>query len=401
MAHYLDDFIQILRNSDRVLRQLEQDNEAYSLITDCLGIPRNESKYQAGTSIPVFGLIIDTDNFIVKVPQEKLDRIQTQTAIILSHHSVSRREIESITGLLSFCAPAVSLGWVFMRLLWNFVVQFRSASPHQHRRIPNAVVENLIWWNFLLPIYNGVFFFDYRSRPPIQLYTDASMTGLGGFYYAGSDTWTRSEILQNHAFISCFSDTNVDILSSNTGVSATHNHINTYEVQAILLAFQTWAPYWYGSKVTIHTDSTTAFEGLRKHTLKGLSNQFLREIFLLAAQKDIQIVPRWIQSEANSLADALSHFKYQTITNMCPHWQYPLNMSTLQPLSLKPFRIDQKTLLNSFGMNSHRKPDEDTTPQSNYSTFSVKHDQSFHGPQAFEQSKNGPQSKFTAPPLST
>ena len=65
------------------------------------------------------------------------------------------------------------------------------------------------------------------------------MTDLGGFYYANLDTWTKSKISQNHAFISCFSDTNVDTFSSNTSVLATHNHINIYEVQAILLAFQT------------------------------------------------------------------------------------------------------------------------------------------------------------------
>ena len=286
LAHYLDNFIQILRSSAGVLRQLEEDNVAYSLVTDCLGIPRNESKYQAGTSIPVFGLIIDTDNFIVKVPQEKLDRIKTQTAAILSNHSVSRCEIESLTGLLSFCAPAVSLGWVFMRPLWNFIAQFRSASPHQCQRMPSTVVENLIWWNFLLPTYNGVFFFDHENRLPIQLYTDASMTGLEGFYHKSPDTWTESETDQSHAFISCFSDTNMVDPSSSTFKSAVHNHINTYEIQAILLAFQTWASDWSGGKVIIHTDSTTA--------LKETSNQFLREIFLLAVQRDIQITPHWI-----------------------------------------------------------------------------------------------------------
>ena len=223
------------------------------------------------------------------------------------------------------------------------------------------------------------YFSDHRSWPLIQLYTDASMTSLEGFYYVSLHTWTQSEISQNHAIILCFSDTNVDTLGSNTRISATHNNINTYEVQAILLAFQTWAPYCYRSKVIIHTNSTTAFEGLCKHTLKRLSNQFLQEIFLLAAQKDIQIVLHWIQSEANSRADAFSCFKYQTITNMCPYWQYLFNMSTLQPLSLRPFQINWKTLLNSFGIDLHRKPDKDTTLQPNHLTFCIKHNQSPHG----------------------
>lgn len=349
LAHYLDDFIQILPMSDTISAQLSSDNDNYRLVTDCLGIPRNESKYRAGTSIPVFGLIIDTNHFIARVPKDKLDRIKLGTAMALSKSSVSRHEIESLSGLLSFCAPVVLLGWVFMRPLWNFIAQFPS-SPSSQCRVPALVREDLIWWNLLLPAYNGVFFFDHDNRPPIQLYTDASMTGLGEFYYQGLGIWTQVKICQNNAFTSCFDhhDVYFDLTATDTQVSKRH-HINTYEVQAILLAFQSWAALWSGCQVTIHTDSSTAFEGLHKHTLKGSANIFLREIFLLAAQNNIFIVPRWLKSEANGLADALSRFKYDTITNLCPHWQYLLNTSVLLPLSLKPFPIDRKISSSSFG----------------------------------------------------
>ena len=73
----------------------------------------------------------------------------------------------------------------------------------------------------------------------------------------------------------------------------------------------------------MYTDSSTAFEGLTRQTLRGEANKPLREILLLAAKYDIQITPRWITSQQNGLADALSGFKIDIVANWCPHWQNP------------------------------------------------------------------------------
>lgn len=69
------------------------------------------------------------------------------------------------------------------------------------------------------------------------------------------------------------------------------------------------------------TDSTTAYSGLKTNRLRSPPNVPLRELMLLAARYDILIEPRWIESKANGLADALSRFNIDVIADLCPHWQ--------------------------------------------------------------------------------
>lgn len=138
------------------------------------------------------------------------------------------------------------------------------------RRIPTEIRGDLLWWNRLLPEFNGVLFFDETHRETVQFYTDASLCGLGGFYYKTTDTlWTSAHISQSQAFI---------VKTQNFGRPQTEHvqdpqSINVFEVEA---AFELWAKSWTRHRVIIYTDSSTAESGLLKNTLIGQSNAPLR-----------------------------------------------------------------------------------------------------------------------------
>lgn len=318
--HYLDDFILILEATAATAANLESHETGYKLLTDCLGIPRQEAKDLTGTVIPVFGIEIDTNLFEARIPKDKLDKARKATGDTLAKESLTLHEAQSLTGFLSFCAQAVQLGWVFMRKLWDFVSSYPSGcSQFLKRRIPSEVRLDLQWWNELLPVYNGIQFFDTQARESIQLYTDASLQGLGGFYYRNDiQPWSDIEyIAQEQAFA-------VPI--------TVPSHINIHELEAILLAMEAWGGHWSRTKLIIHTDSSTAFNGLTRNTLRGTANSPLRKILLLAAKHDIKIIPHWISSEENGLADALSRFNVQAVANLCPYWQAPWS-SLLLPRS--------------------------------------------------------------------
>ena len=321
LEHYLDDFILIIPAISATAEKLIQHNTGYKLLTDCLGIPRQDAKDCMGTVVSVFGIEIDTNLFVARVPADKQQKARDATGNALSKESLTLHEAQSLTGFLSFCAQVVRLGWVFMRKLWDFVASYpKTSSRFCKRRIPSEVRLDLEWWNKLLPVYNGVQFFDTQARKVIQLYTDASLHGLGGFYYENETRfWSEftAFIPQTQAFA--------------VPVPVT-SHINIHELEAILLAMEAWGAYWSKSQLILYTDSTTAFEGLNHHTLKGAANQTLRKILLLAAEHDITIQPRWLPSKDNGLADALSRFSELTIADLCPHWQAPWS-SLLLPRS--------------------------------------------------------------------
>lgn len=100
--------------------------------------------------------------------------------------------------------------------------------------------------------------------------------------------------------------------------------IIVFEVQAILQAFQLFASRWRHCKIIIYTDSTTAFSGLKSNRFRGPPNVPLCQIMLLAAEYDVFMESRWLESKANGLADALSRFNEKAIADLCPHWQNPL-----------------------------------------------------------------------------
>ena len=48
----------------------------YILVTDLLGVPRNEEKDAVGQVVPVFGYIIDTNLFELRIPPKKVINIR-------------------------------------------------------------------------------------------------------------------------------------------------------------------------------------------------------------------------------------------------------------------------------------------------------------------------------------
>lgn len=92
-------------------------------------------------------------------------------------------------------------------------------------------------------------------------------------------------------------------------------------MQAVLVAFVLFAPFWRGMHLVIYTDNATTFTGLKKHQLKSPSNIYLRHILLLAAENDVRIEPVWLPGATNNLADALSRFDFVTSANLCSSLQ--------------------------------------------------------------------------------
>lgn len=331
VCHYLDDFIYIIPASEVSSQRLHLDIKAYNELMALLGMPNNESKEEQGTAVIVFGIEIDTVNLIARLPQEKLQKVRDATSAALASKSISLLDIRSLIGYLSFCAKAVRLGRVFMRKLWDFLKAYPShLSRTAKRRIPTEIREDLLWWNRLLPEFNGVLFFDETHRETVQVFTDASLCGLGGFYYNTTDGfWTSAHIPQSQAFIA----KTQNFGRPHTEQTQDPQSINVFEVEAILLAFELWAESWTRQRVIIYTDSSTAESGLLNNTLIGQPNAPLRELLLLASKYDIVIEARWIRSEDNGLADALSRFDDRKVANLCPHWQSPFtSMIRPQPI---------------------------------------------------------------------
>ena len=163
--HYLDDFVAMLPASEATPATLREYNRKYEQVTNVLCIPRQESKDQTGTIIPVFGIEINSNNFVASLPPDQIANAIAVTKAALLQKAWTLKEAQSLTGYLSFCAKVIRLGWVFMRPLWTFVASYPQKMSHSAKqRLPLEVRNDLIWWNTLLPTFNGVLFFDDPTR---------------------------------------------------------------------------------------------------------------------------------------------------------------------------------------------------------------------------------------------
>lgn len=110
----------------------------------------------------------------------------------------------------------------------------------------------------MLPRFNGASFFDHPDRCEIHLFTDASGIGLGGFYYPGEDyNWktSRTLIIRDGMFARKLEHEELEGSFD----------INIYEVLSTATAFEIWKDKWRGTRVVVHTDSQTCFNGLKKN----------------------------------------------------------------------------------------------------------------------------------------
>ena len=132
--HYLDDFLFLdaatPQGSTGTLEQVLR-------IFQGLGIPIATQKTEgANTALVFLGILIDTHRFELRLPLEKLTRLQTALQHWEKKRSCTRRELESLLGHLLHAATVVRQGRTFLRQLFPLLSLNRA--PHHWIRLNAA-----------------------------------------------------------------------------------------------------------------------------------------------------------------------------------------------------------------------------------------------------------------------
>ncbi len=150
-------------------------------------------------------------------------------------------------------------------------------------------------------------------------------------------------------------------------------------MKAIQHAIQLWLGRLSGSRLILYCDNDACVYGLYKSSIRGPAIIPLRYIAMLAAKNDIILVPTWIPTKANQLADDLSRFRYRKIADIFPQLHHlaispPASgethqiPSTARPLCLErphvsysrdlPQKREKRTrlLLSPTAITAHQKP---------------------------------------------
>jgi len=319
LVHYLDDFLFVN----------DPDPEFFNTLTSYLGFSENIKKRKDGWIVDFTGIELDSNLMEARLPKDKHDRATRGVQNLLTSGSVTHRILENLLGFLSFCVKVIPLGWPFLRNLFNLLKRLSHLHPNAIRHISMAAKRDLLWWMTLLPRWSGILIIN-PVRPQVIIHTDASgVKGIGGWW----DT--------NHAFSTCLARRHRLKL------------IDWKEAYAVLFAFAQWGECWKGHSVLVRCDNTVVVDAINSKSVRGESIDPLQLILLTTALYDIEVSCQWLSSKDNWIADALSHFEIEKITDIFPQFS-PANNLHYHPrrMSGKPMLELREKLGTYFGIDS-------------------------------------------------
>jgi hypothetical protein len=232
------------------------------------------------------GTLINSVDMTVAVPSDKLTEIKQLLSHWSSKSSASKRQIQSILGVLQFAARCVRPGRLFVSRMLNTLRQFPT-----RRRVTQLSLDfkkDLSWWFQFLETYNGVSIIPDMNwtEPDAIVATDACLSGCGAL---SGKLYFRSTFPE-------------DVISQQL-------HINALELLTILVACKLWGKLWKGLRIRVYCDNIASVIVLNSGKARDpYLLDCLREISFLAAVNQFEIKGVHIAGSENRIPDILSRW---------------------------------------------------------------------------------------------
>ena len=282
--HYLDDFIILGRPG---LSQCGDDLKSLQEVCSTLGVPLAAHKQEGPTTCLTFlGIEIDSVERTLRLPEEKLRRLMVTLHEWGDRTSCTRRELESLAGLLSHACKVVHPGRSFLQRMFDLLsgTEQPGSRPFHYVRLNLEFRSDLAWWRMFLQPWNGVGLIHKAVLSPQFVCTsDASGSwGCGAWY--GLE-WFQLEWDQ---------------------VAAPWD-ITAKELLPIVIASTVWGRRWSGAVVQFYCDNqaVVAVVQSRTSTDSHMMN-LLRMLSFFEAHFGLRLQCEHIEGEKNVEADALS-----------------------------------------------------------------------------------------------
>jgi hypothetical protein len=151
-----------------------------------LGVPIADHKRDSPTTcLTYLGIEVDTVAFQLRLPQDKLLRLQSLLAEWGDRKVCGWRELESLIGILNHACKVVRSGRFFLRHMLVILhgVPVHPTRPHSIR-LNRTFCSDHMWWRTFAAEWNGISFLSPPScLPQLQLTSDASGSwGCGAWH---------------------------------------------------------------------------------------------------------------------------------------------------------------------------------------------------------------------------
>ena len=302
LAHYLDDFLFAGARGTNVCKTLM---DTFSDTCSELGVPiAKEKSVGPVTTLKFLGLEIDTIDMVVRIPQDKLDKLRLLLRPLLWRKRIQLRDFESVVGLMAFCSRAIPSSRAFLRRFYDVIGSVKNKKPYYSIRINSEIREDVQIWLEFLQKFNGECYFSpdvWVTNDTLQLYTDSagnSKLGCGAYFngkwvqLAWPKFWAADHIMKDITFL---------------------------ELVPILLAICIWAPLFKNKKILFHVDNIALVSIINKRTSRSKRvMSLIRPLVLYTMEHNIQFKAKHIEGLHNEIADSLSRFQLQRFRELVP-----------------------------------------------------------------------------------
>ncbi len=291
--HYLDDTITCSGNALDCQKSIDIFNETARLA----GFTLQDSKCTGATQVIEFlGIQIDTVKGTLSITQERMDEIVELLQSWQQKKICTKRELLSLIGKLSFVSRVVRAGRTFLRRL---IVLSKSVKfLHFKIKLNKSARADLYWWMKSIQSHNGVTYFPvkWHENECSVLFTDASDRAMGGWidghWYAYPYTGEMAH--------------------------ASSLPIHYREMMAVCIGVATFADQLSNHKVILRVDNQAICHAINAGTIKcEPTMKLIRCLYYTMTQCNIQCQAKYISTEDNVQADALSRLDIQKFRQTC------------------------------------------------------------------------------------
>ena len=176
---YIDDYI--LVSTEDVAHSHFDD--LYDLISD-LGLPINPDKKTPTRRLTCLGISIDLDANTLSIEHNKLREIYAECLQVSTKTHLTRKKFQSLLVKLMYLHKVIKPARVFVN---RILATFRNNFTERKIKLSKEFFQDLHWFLTFLLSFNGT---SKTFKSPIpannKLFTDACLTGMGGFGTTGS-----------------------------------------------------------------------------------------------------------------------------------------------------------------------------------------------------------------------
>lgn len=282
VLHYLDDYL--LAGKPESGECGEGLQRALALCEE-LGAQVSREKLEGpGTSIVFLGIILDTTNLELRLPDDKLQRLRQLIQVWKGKRSCTKRDLLSLIGQLQHACKVVRPGRTFLRRMIELATVAKEL--HHHIRLNRGFKSDLEWWGLFLPTWNGITMMSSvcRTQPMTTVTSDAS-GGWGCGAFSSDGQWFQ-----------CRWPGSWDSV-----------HITVKELLPIVVAIALWGHEWQGRTIRCRSDNAAVVSIINSGRSKDqLAMHLMRSLFFFTAKRGCILQAVHVEGRLNIAADALS-----------------------------------------------------------------------------------------------